>query len=188
MKLFAGPADSTLWSTIMSPENQHFDENTDLEAGQKLSGDLKALFEPHGSVPPEVDRAVMDKVNRHFVGRRRRRLLRWIGPAAAAAAVIVFVVVFDMGKEGEVSDAVAPALYRAREYRLTVTQPASAAGEVDIDASGRVDILDAFKLARHIKSGDRPEMKWDINGDGLVNRKDVDVLAFAAVRLDKGVL
>ncbi|MHC4664845.1 MAG: dockerin type I domain-containing protein [Planctomycetota bacterium] len=172
----------------MATENQHFDENRDLEAGQKLSGDLKALFEPHGSVPPEVDRAVMDKVNRHFVGRRRRLLLRWVGPAAAAAAVIVFAVMFDMGKERKLSEVTAPSSDSARKQMLTLTQPASAACEVDVDGSGRVDILDAFKLARYIKSTDRPEMKWDINGDGLVNRKDVDVLAFAAVRLDKGVL
>ena len=58
----------------------------------------------------------------------------------------------------------------------------------DIDQSGRIDILDAFKLARHIESADRPETKWDINGDGSVNRDDVDYVAFAAVRLDKGVL
>lgn len=172
----------------MATENQHFDVNRDLEAGQKLSGDLKALFEPEGPVPAGVDRAVMDKVNRHFVRRRPRRLLRWIGPAAAAAAVIAFVVMFDMGKERKVSDAVAPALELGGKYALTASQPASGVDEVDIDRSGRVDILDAFKLARHIKAVERPEMKWDINGDGLVNRKDVDVLAFAAVRLSKGVL
>ncbi|MHC4061462.1 MAG: dockerin type I domain-containing protein, partial [Planctomycetota bacterium] len=173
----------------MATENQHFDENTDLQASQKLSGDLKALFEPHGSVPPEVDRAVMDKVNRHSV-RRRRLLLRWVGPvaAAAAAAVIVFAVMFDGGKERKLSEATAPySENRAAKQIVALTQRASAAGEIDIDGSGRVDILDAFKLARYIRSTDRPEMKWDINGDGLVNRKDVDVLAFAAVRLDKGV-
>jgi len=51
-----------------------------------------------------------------------------------------------------------------------------------------VDILDAFKLARHVESTDRTEKKWDINGDGVVNSDDVDLIALAAVRLDKGVL
>jgi hypothetical protein len=173
----------------MATEKQHFDENTDLQAGQELSGDLKALFVPHGSVPPEVDRAVVDKVNRHFVRRRRRLLLRWVGPAVAAAAVIVFAVMFDGEKERKLSEATAPySEDRAAKQMLALTQRASVSGEVDVDGSGRLDILDAFKLARYIRSTDRPEMKWDINGDGLVNRKDVDVLAFAAVRLDKGVL
>jgi hypothetical protein len=51
-----------------------------------------------------------------------------------------------------------------------------------------VDILDAFKLARQIESAGPTEKNWDINGDGLVDRHDVDMVAFAAVRLDKGVL
>ncbi len=63
-----------------------------------------------------------------------------------------------------------------------------AAVPADIDLNGRVDILDAFKLARHIESDARPDARWDINGDGLVNRTDVDNVARAAVRLDKGVL
>jgi len=50
-----------------------------------------------------------------------------------------------------------------------------------------VDILDAFKLARHVESAGAVEAKWDFNADGLVNRKDVDAVASAAVRLDKGV-
>ena len=58
----------------------------------------------------------------------------------------------------------------------------------DIDRNGRVDILDAFKLARHIESAGRTETEWDFNGDGLIDRSDVDVVANAAVRLDKGVL
>jgi hypothetical protein len=45
-----------------------------------------------------------------------------------------------------------------------------------------VDILDAFKLARHIESADA-DKKWDINEDGVVNGKDVDLVASAAVSL-----
>ena len=56
----------------------------------------------------------------------------------------------------------------------------------DIDLNGRVDILDAFKLARHIKSGASLKPEYDFNADGIIDRKDVDSIAFAAVRLDKG--
>jgi hypothetical protein len=76
-----------------------------------------------------------------------------------------------------------PDRYEARKASL-----AAADMGPDIDRSGRVDILDAFKLARQIKAGLQPSEKWDMNGDGQVNRKDVDLVAFAAVRLDKGVL
>jgi hypothetical protein len=165
----------------MTTENKHFDENIDLEAGPKLSGGLKALFEPGCSVPPEVDRAIMDRANKRLVRRRRRLVIRWASSVAAVAAVIILVFVLN------------PAEKRASRQmadRSEVRKMSIAAAEVasDIDRSGRVDILDAFKLARQIKAGLQPSEKWDMNGDGLVNRKDVDIVAFAAVRLDKGVL
>jgi hypothetical protein len=34
-----------------------------------------------------------------------------------------------------------------------------------------------------LKSGRKPEAKWDINQDGVVDQKDVDEIAQAAVRL-----
>jgi hypothetical protein len=43
-------------------------------------------------------------------------------------------------------------------------------------------------LARHIQASDLPDKKWDINSDGTVNQADVDFVALAAVRLEKGVL
>ncbi|HUT28443.1 MAG TPA: dockerin type I domain-containing protein [Sedimentisphaerales bacterium] len=165
----------------MATENQHFDENIDLEAGQKLSTDLKALFEPQGSVPPQVDRAIMDRANKRFVRRGRRLVVRWAGSAAAAAAVIILVLLVDPSHKRTSRQA-------AESFDAGKTSLAAADLPPDIDRSGRVDILDAFKLARHIKAGGQPNKKWDMNGDGLVDRKDVDLVAFAAVRLDKGVL
>ncbi|MHC4157234.1 MAG: dockerin type I domain-containing protein [Planctomycetota bacterium] len=165
----------------MATENQHFDENIDLEAGQKLSAGLKALFEPHGSVPPEVDRAIMDHANKRFVRRGRRQAVRWASSVAAAAAVIILVFVLNPSHKR--TSRQMPDRYEARKASL-----AAADMGPDIDRSGRVDILDAFKLARQIKAGLQPSEKWDMNGDGQVNRKDVDLVAFAAVRLDKGVL
>jgi len=130
-------------------------------------------------VPPEVDRAVSDSIHRHFAAERssegRRRRFRWaaLWKVAAAAAVVILAFSLDLTKKPE------PATHRA------VLAGAQAA---DIDLSGRVDILDAFKLARRIDTAGRIEPEWDMNGDGLVDRSDVDTVALAAVRLDKGVL
>jgi len=157
----------------MTKKKKHFDEDLDLRVPPKLSADLNTLFKPQFSVPPEVDRAVIDRANRHLVQRlRRHRLLRWAGPVAAAAAIIIFAFVLDFTKE----------------HGQTVSLLSYAVAQTDIDQNGRVDILDAFKLARHIESAEGTEARWDINGDGMVDRKDVDSVAFAAVRLDKGVL
>jgi hypothetical protein len=99
---------------------------------------------------------------------------------AAAAAVIILAFSLDLTQRVE------PTADRSVLAR---------AQAIDIDQNGRVDILDAFKLARHIESAGSAEESlslrkqgWDINGDGLVNHDDVDTVAFAAVRLDKGVL
>jgi len=168
----------------MAKRKEHFDEDSaarrpveDFRIPSKLSNDLNALLEPQVGVPPEVDRAVMDRVHKHFTGikSRKGRLLRihWAWRIAAAAAIIIFAFSLDLTKQ------TGPTTGR---LLLSKTQAA------DIDRNGRVDILDAFKLAKHIESAGSTETKWDINGDGLIDRSDVDVVALAAVRLDKGVL
>jgi hypothetical protein len=53
----------------------------------------------------------------------------------------------------------------------------------DVDGSGRVDIVDAMILARHLKAGDATEAAWDANGDAKVDQRDVDAVAAAAVSL-----
>ena len=153
----------------MTEQKEQFDDDLGLKVPTKLAADLNALFEPSRPVPPDVDRAVIDRACRHLVrresARRRRRVLRWAGTAAAAAVIIfAFVLDFTMNSPSNIS---------------RLNHPAA---QADIDHSGRVDILDALKLARHIESADPAETSlslrkqgWDINGDG-------------AVRLDKGVL
>jgi len=59
-------------------------------------------------------------------------------------------------------------------------QPASVAR--DLDGNGRVDILDAFAIAREIQSG-RNQPEFDINGDGRLTQADVNEIAQRAVTL-----
>jgi len=56
----------------------------------------------------------------------------------------------------------------------------------DIAGNGRVDILDALALARSIKDNRVTDQPWDFNGDGAIDRQDVDAVAQTAVRLNKG--
>jgi hypothetical protein len=50
-------------------------------------------------------------------------------------------------------------------------------------SSKPVDIVDALKLAHQIEAG----KGRDVNGDGAIDRRDVDALAMMAVRLNRGV-
>ena len=55
----------------------------------------------------------------------------------------------------------------------------------DLTGDGKVDVLDAFFLARQIKNGGPLDLKWDVNGDGVVDQRDVDWIASKAVSLER---
>lgn len=172
----------------MTEERQYHDDEPGLAVSPRFSEDLGKAFGPAGEVPADVDRAVAEAARRHFA-RRPRRLwwLRWTVPATAAAAILVTVCLWWAGRgptdhsvQGIASPALRDAFYASETMRMEAVR-------ADIDANGRVNILDAFALARHIESAGPVSQTWDINGDGLIDRKDVDTVAFAAVRLSKGV-
>ena len=122
-------------------------------------------------MPREVYDTIMESAYRHFRhARRRPRILRW--SAAAAAIIIVSVLVTNVFRKED-------------SARL---HTAGAVLAEDIDRNGMVNIIDAFKLARHIESGRKLKTGWDINNDGQVNRGDVDYVANVAVRLHKKVI
>ena len=158
----------------MTEQKKQYDNEPGFDVSSRFSEDLGAVFGPQGHVPTHVDRAVAEAARRHF-GARPRRLwwLRWAVPTTAAAAALVALAVYLPTRR-------APAPQAANSVTTRTTR-------VDIDGNGRVDILDAFQLARHIESAGPTNESWDINGDGLVNRDDVDKVALAAVRLSKGV-
>ena len=170
----------------MTEKKGHFDEDLDLGVSAGFSEDLRTLFKPQLSVPPEVDRAVIDKSHQHFIPKHwSYRIFQHVSlwRIAAAAAVIIFAFSLNlMQKPGPTTS------------RSVLVE----AQAVDIDRNGRVDILYAFKLARYVESADRSKTNlspvsgtgqalrkqgWDINGDGFVNGKDVDLVASAAVSL-----
>jgi hypothetical protein len=74
-------------------------------------------------------------------------------------------------------------------HRTPTATNVAASGIVgDVDGNGRVDILDAFLLAKKADAHARPAAKWeDVNGDGVLDRRDVDAVAETAVRLPGGL-
>ncbi len=158
----------------MNEERRQFENEPDLKVSERFSEDLGRLFAPDRPIPSAIDRAVAEAARRHFA-RPQRRLwwLRWAVPATAAAAIAIACLWWTHPGD---APPVAPS------PRLS-----QATAETDIDGNGRVDILDAFMLARHIEARQPMEAMWDFNSDGLIDRRDVDTVALAAVRLNKGV-
>ena len=140
----------------------------DEQAPVVLAADLRRVYRVPTGVGTRVDEAVLAVVReRAAVGASRRmalrRLTRWGLVAAAGLAVGVSLTV----KLGWLGRPPTVAVARAAE---------------DVNGDGVVDILDALALERAIE-GRNPAQKWDLNGDGAVNKADVDRIAMAAVRL-----
>jgi len=55
----------------------------------------------------------------------------------------------------------------------------------DLNRDGQVDILDSFALARELKSGKSLPAIFDVNGDGVVDERDMALIAAHAVELRK---
>jgi len=141
-----------------------------------------ALRGQSGSVPPvplEVDRAIVADARRHLSMRvrpiRRRRWSGWqfgaIGTTVAAASIMVFAWL--------------PGRIDPSTGMSAMTESTSLNREAhtgDFDGNGRVDILDAFAMAREIRSG-QGRMVHDVNGDGQLDHADIKEIAQRAVML-----
>ncbi len=165
----------------MNDKNQNELNESQLDAPQRLMDDLQELYSPPESIRFETDRAVIDQARRHFTKQRfdsrkqTSKLFRWVAVAASAAAAVILVT-FMINPARELSKiSINPDQMEA--MAVSINQ--------DIDQNGRVDILDALYLARRIETAGELIPQWDFNGDGDIDRTDVDTVAQAAVRLGK---
>ena len=139
---------------------------------EALKGALRGLFAQDVEVPKEVDRAILTQARQHLARRRRIVTLRRLAAGvAAAAAVVVVVWLVGIGR---------PLPTRPQAPVAVVTKVGR---DATVDAYRTVTILDAFRLARRIEQGNDLPAEFDVNRDGVVDQKDVDELAQAAVRL-----
>ena len=151
-----------------APDNEPADEP---QLPPRLAGAFKALGHGLLAIPAETDDAVLEAARRKFrvitlppvaPVQKKSRLAPWL--AAAAALALGFVIV-----------------------QQRMNRPSALAMRADVDGDGRVDVLDAFQLARRLEQGGAVEPKFDLNGDGVVDQKDVDVASAQAVALEVGL-
>jgi hypothetical protein len=80
--------------------------------------------------------------------------------------------------------AVAAGVLWSEMFRLKdVERPAAAPAAVATSYQHTGDIRDAYFVARQLKQHRALEAGWDANRDGVVDQKDVQALALAAVKL-----
>ncbi|HKX61259.1 MAG TPA: dockerin type I domain-containing protein [Verrucomicrobiae bacterium] len=148
------------------PEHQNDAAAQEPIVPARLVEALGALHESKVSVPTHVDEAVLAQARSHLQKVAAPSIVpfpRWL--AAAAAVLAGLGLTFLLSKTGpEV-----PAF--ARE---------------DVDRNGRVDMLDAFALARKLQAGSVSDRVFDLNGDGVIDQRDIDSIAAHAVKVHKG--
>ena len=152
-----------------APDHQaHEDEN--LEAPPRLVSALQALRRLPDFVPPTVDQAVLRAARRQFRPRLapRRLWLRFVPWAAGGVAALLLLTLLP------------------RLLQHPRSSPDGSLAREDLNRDGRVDVLDAFALARQLKTGRAPSLQLDVNGDGVVDERDVQAIAAQAVKLEKG--
>jgi len=138
-------------------------------------------------IPASVDAAVLAiaRSRARLATTRRRNPLRILYAALPLAAALLLAVGLFTGSPREAR----PAADASREVAASaVAQPATppavrARASMDLDESGSVDIADAFLMSRRLRRDAPPPAAWDFDGDGAVNRADVEALAAAAVSL-----
>jgi len=153
-------------------ENNPSDSEGNIEAPARLVAALKESSRREIFVPPYVDRAVLKAAEQHLNKRAKKRLgnfYRWLlWPAFATVCVLGIWMARLLIPQGEFKSAIRTDY--ARE---------------DLNRDGQVDILDSFALARELKSGKSLPAIFDVNGDGVVDERDVALIAAHAVELRK---
>lgn len=149
---------------------------------------IDALRELDGpSVLPDAQRDadVLSGARQHLAGvaqvQRKRRNLRLFfagGAGSAVAAAAMITIVMFVGNPANEPQADAPSI--ATQHR-----PGRPTAGGDLDANGSVDILDAYRLAKHLERNDAAEA-YDVNADGLIDQLDIDWIANQAVALNTG--
>ena len=158
----------------MQDRHRQTDDHDQPPLPKRLADDLVGLYSPPQPVPRDMDDDILFAARRRLTETRRTRHWGHIAVAAAAIA-LVFGAQHLMQPPRPLPD-----------IQLPVADQTQIASRRDIDHSGRVDILDAFALARMIRSGEETQARWDINGDGVVDQADVDAIANSAVQINGG--
>jgi hypothetical protein len=124
---------------------------------------LRRLDEAPIETPADVDEAIHTSIAAHFASHRRKSK-RWFFAAGGALAAVLGISV----------------VLRSSWNTAPVPQVQIAG---DLDANGRVNILDAYLLARELNRGGSAVASADVSGDGRVDAADVQAIASVAVSI-----
>jgi hypothetical protein len=133
----------------------------------QLRARLSALYGNGPAISRGVDERILGAAREEMARRVRMRwVMRYaIGSVAAAAAVVLIV------------------MRTTHQDQPPAKNGAAVVAAEDLNRDGKIDILDAYLMARSLAAKEAMAGEWDFNHDGMVDGRDVDVIALAAVKL-----
>ena len=138
------------------------------------------------AVPPEVEvrifRSYRGSLGRHSQAPLPALLRRWSLPAAGLAAAAALALSLRLAPS-PVERLEMPRQPSRVALGPSAKGPATPAALEAPSSPAPVDIVDAFRLARALRDGQRVAAGWDADGDGAVDGADVEALARKAVAL-----
>lgn len=130
----------------------------------RLQRDLQRLLGAELPIPERIDAALA-------AAARRRPARRWPRPFLLAGAATV-------------AAAAGLLLLPCWDRQPAATAPANPGlAREDFDGDGELLVLDAYRLALALRRGEPIPVRFDCDGDGRVDTRDVELMAAAAVRL-----
>jgi hypothetical protein len=130
----------------------------------RLQRDLHRLLGTDVPIPERIDAALAAAARRQPARRRQRPWLLAGAATVAAAAGLLLLLCWD------------------RQPNASAPSNLSLARE-DFDGDGKLLVLDAYRLALALRRGEQVPVRFDCDGDGRVDTRDVELMAAAAVRL-----
>jgi len=172
------------------------EQNGGLEAPPKLVAALKQLQGEPVFVPRTIDEALIKAAHQRLgYGEKKKsrwsRLVPWTVAAAGFAAAVLVAYPHAkhfLGFGGSGFERSTRATRRGSETTGESASPQShglAYVREDLNRDGEVNILDAFMLARKLQNPPLSDPKLDVNGDGVIDYRDVETIAAHAVSLEK---
>ena len=143
-------------------------ENRQYNISETLKHDLKRLYKAPEKVPPAMDKAILDMARSQL---RPKPLLLFRILSAAAAVLILSIGLLTVRS-----------LFKSDHSIMSALTSGPLRAE-DLDCNDSVNILDALYLARKLPVPAKSNPDWDFNGDGSINQKDIDHIAYLAVHL-----
>jgi hypothetical protein len=166
------------------------DKDENLEAPPKLIAALRQLPRESIFVPPTMDEALI-RAARHHLGQAERkkpgwfRLIPWTAATAGLAAAVLLAYPHAIQFFGQPKEAVRRGWENRGGSSIQPQVKALANAREDLNRDGNVDILDAFMLAKKLQGAPLSDPRLDMNGDGVIDRRDVETIAAHAVSLEK---